>query len=130
MRSRTVKLRRVGGTVLAVLALTVVVAQARGQNMPSPTTPMPSPAKTPYSAISNATPGQITQEEQMRQARNVMRQKKLVEEVEKLQQLTNELHADVAKTDKDTLSMDVVRKSEQVEKLAKSIHGLMTSQQQ
>lgn len=66
----------------------------------------------------------------MRQARNVMRQKKLVEEVEKLQQLTNELHADVAKTDKDTLSLDVVRKSEQVEKLAKSIHGLMVSSQQ
>ena len=66
----------------------------------------------------------------MRLARNVMRQKKLVEEVDKLQALTNELRADVAKTDKDTLSMDVIRKSEQVEKLAKSIHGLMASSQQ
>ena len=66
----------------------------------------------------------------MRQARNVMRQKKLVEQVEKLQELTNELHADVAKTDKDVLSLDVIRKSEQVEKLAKSIHGLMVTQQQ
>jgi len=128
MRSRRVKLRWAGGFAVAAVMFILVAPPAKGQRVPPP--PPPNPAKTPYPAVSNATPGQQSQEEQMRQARNVMRQKKLVEEVEKLQQLTNELHADVAKTDKDTLSLDVVRKSEQVEKLAKSIHGLMVSSQQ
>ena len=128
MRTRAVKLRWTAGFAVAVVALMVAVPQAKGQR--TTPAPPPSPAKTPYPAISNATPGNVSQEEQMRQARNVMRQKKLVEQVEKLQELTNELHADVAKTDKDVLSLDVIRKSEQVEKLAKSIHGLMVTQQQ
>lgn len=128
MRTRAVKLRWAAGFAVVAAALMLAVPQAVGQHAPTP--PPPSPAKTPYPAISNATPGNVSQEEQMRQARNVMRQKKLVEQVEKLQELTNELHADVAKTDKDVLSLDVIRKSEQVEKLAKSIHGLMVTQQQ
>jgi len=128
MRTRAVKLRWAAGFAVVAAALMLGVPQAVGQHAAPP--PPPSPAKTPYPAISNATPGNVSQEEQMRQARNVMRQKKLVEQVEKLQELTNELHADVAKTDKDVLSLDVIRKSEQVEKLAKSIHGLMVTQQQ
>jgi hypothetical protein len=63
--------------------------------------------------------------EQMRQARNVMRQKKLVAQTALLQKLSIELNADMARTDNPPLPADVARRSEQIEKLAKSIRELM-----
>jgi hypothetical protein len=65
--------------------------------------------------------------QQMKQQRNALRQRKLLEKTQQLQQLSDELRAEVAKTDKDTLSVDVIRKSEQIEKLAKSIHELIVT---
>jgi hypothetical protein len=62
---------------------------------------------------------------QMRQARNAMRQKKMVSQMQLLQKLTEELRADVDKTGPDGLPPDVVHKSEQIEKLARSIRELM-----
>lgn len=60
---------------------------------------------------------------QMKKARNAMRQKKLVSQMQMLARLTNELKADVEKT--DTLSVDDIHKSEQIAKLARSIRELM-----
>jgi hypothetical protein len=62
---------------------------------------------------------------QMREARNAMRQKKMVSQMQLLQKLTEELRADVDKTGPDVLPADVVHKSEQIEKLARSIRELM-----
>jgi hypothetical protein len=62
---------------------------------------------------------------QMREARNAMRQKKMVSQMQLLQKLTAELRADVDKTDSGVPSADVVHKSEQIEKLARSIRDLM-----
>lgn len=45
----------------------------------------------------------------------------LVADTEKLYQLTQELKAEVAKSNKDTLSVAVVKKAQEVERLAKSI---------
>ncbi len=63
--------------------------------------------------------------EQMRQARNVMRQKKLVSQTALLQKLSIELNADMARTDAAVSPADIARKSAQIEKLAKSIRELM-----
>jgi hypothetical protein len=63
--------------------------------------------------------------EQMRQARNAMRQKKLVAQTALLQKLAVELNADMGRTDGSVLPADISRKSEQIEKLAKSIRELM-----
>ncbi len=52
---------------------------------------------------------------------NKERQKKLVEETAKLLELANELKAAVDKSNKDTLSLDVVRKADEIEKLAHSV---------
>jgi hypothetical protein len=62
---------------------------------------------------------------QMREARNAMRQKKMVSQMHLLQKLTEELKADVDKTDSGVPPADVVHKSEQIEKLARSIRDLM-----
>ena len=62
---------------------------------------------------------------QMREARNAMRQKKMVSQMQHLQKLTEELRADVDKTGPGVPSADVVHKSEQIEKLARSIRDLM-----
>jgi hypothetical protein len=62
---------------------------------------------------------------QMENVRNIERQKKLVEDTEKLVALVNQLKADVDKSSKDTLSLDVVRKADEIEKLAKSVKDKM-----
>jgi hypothetical protein len=45
----------------------------------------------------------------------------LIADTEKLYKLTQELKAEVAKSNKDTLSVSVVKKAQEVERLAKSI---------
>ena len=57
--------------------------------------------------------------------RNIDRQKQLVEDTQKLLALANELKADVDKSTKDTLSLDVVRKADEIEKLAHSVKEKM-----
>jgi nitric oxide reductase activation protein len=52
---------------------------------------------------------------------NTDRQKKLVADTAKLLELANELKAAVDKSNKDTLSLDVVRKADAIEKLAHSV---------
>lgn len=55
------------------------------------------------------------------------RHKRLVADTEKLIQLTNELKADLDKTSKDELSLDVVRKAAEIEKLAHDVKERMKS---
>ena len=53
------------------------------------------------------------------------RQAQLVADTEKLLKLAQELKVEVAKSNKDTLSLAVVKKAEEVEKLAKSLKERM-----
>ena len=57
--------------------------------------------------------------------RNLDRQKKLVDDTTRLVSLANELKADVDKSNKDTLSLDVIRKADEIEKLAHSVKEKM-----
>jgi len=57
--------------------------------------------------------------------RNVDRQRQIVSDTQKLVELANQLNAAVQKSNKDTLSMDVVRKADEIEKLAKSVREKM-----
>jgi hypothetical protein len=52
-------------------------------------------------------------------------QAQLIADTEKLLKLSQELKAEVAKSDKDTLSLSVIRKADEVEKLAKSLRDRM-----
>jgi hypothetical protein len=122
----------IGGTVkvrrLAALIFLIVAPLAMAQR-PEPTQPTPRSTGVQQPGGTSVDPraDESAQAEQMKQQRNALRQKQLVEKTQELQKLTDELRAEIDKTDKDTLSLDVVKKSEQIEKLAKSIHQLMVT---
>lgn len=60
--------------------------------------------------------------------RNAKRQKDLVRDTQKLYTLAGQLKTEVAKTNKDILSIDVIKKAEEIEKLAKSVKEKMKGQ--
>jgi nitric oxide reductase activation protein len=64
-------------------------------------------------------------EEEQAKLRNIDRQKKLVEDTAKLLELANQLKVSVDKSNKDTLSLDVVRKADEIEKLAHNVKERM-----
>jgi hypothetical protein len=64
-------------------------------------------------------------EEQQARARSTERQKKLVADTEKLLALATELKTDVDKTNQNILSMDVIKKADEIEKLAHSVKERM-----
>ena len=63
--------------------------------------------------------------EKMAMARNDERQKKLQADTTQLLALATKLKEDVDKTDKYTLSLDVLKRTAEIEKLAKSIRDRM-----
>lgn len=58
-----------------------------------------------------------------------IRQAQLQADTERLYQLTQELKEEVAKSNKDTLSVTVIKKAEEVEKLARSLKERMRQPQ-
>jgi len=57
--------------------------------------------------------------------RNELRQKQLVKDTDKLLALATELKSEVEKTNKNVLSVEVVKKADEIEKLAKSVKEKM-----
>ncbi|HEV2576617.1 MAG TPA: hypothetical protein VGU25_05350 [Acidobacteriaceae bacterium] len=113
-----------GGTGLA---RNVGVVRAQGsqiQDIPRP--PSPHDANTP--AIGAGLPDggvRARMNEERIKSVNDARQKRLQEDVDKLLALTNELKLDVDKTNKDELSLDVVKKAGEIEKLAHDVQSRM-----
>ena len=64
-------------------------------------------------------------EEQQANNRNSDRQKKLQADTERLLTLATQLKEEVEKTDKNTLSLEVIKKADEIEKLAKSVKDRM-----
>ena len=58
-------------------------------------------------------------------ARNLERQKTLVSDTQQLLKLANELNDAVNKSNANTLSLDVIKKAEEIEKLAKQVKEKM-----
>lgn len=67
-------------------------------------------------------------QEQQARSRNSDRQKRLVEDTDKLLVLATQLKQDVDKTNKDVLSVDVIKKADEIEKLAHSVKERMKGQ--
>lgn len=57
-----------------------------------------------------------------------IREAKIEADTKRLFQLSAELRAEVAKTYKESLSMNVLRKAEEIEKLARSLKALMNQE--
>ncbi len=68
------------------------------------------------------------QTEKMKRQQKVLRQKQLKEDTDKLLQLATELKTSVDKTNENVLSLDVVKKAEEIEKLAKQVKTNMRDQ--
>jgi nitric oxide reductase activation protein len=109
--------------------------RARAQ-APAPTDVPPPPAMSAGEPQGRANPSNVHGaqepdptahgiEEHMAERRNSERQKTLVADTDKLLALAQQLKADVDKTDKDVLSIDVVKRAEQIEKLARSVKEKM-----
>jgi hypothetical protein len=110
-----------------VLALTAagLSQQPSGQGTPghgssSPQTP---PSLSPISPGDTGISPEIQQDQA--KLRNADRQKQLVTDTQKLLVLAQELKFDVDKSNKDTLSLDVIRKADEIEKLAHSVKEKM-----
>lgn len=58
-------------------------------------------------------------------ARNDERQRKLMADTDKLLALATSLHDDVAKTNKDVMSLDVIKRADEIEKLAHNVKERM-----
>jgi hypothetical protein len=132
MRSSFAKLRWWAGVCAALLLAGAAVALSGaavqsisgGQlQQPMPTVPSSPPG---FGEQPNpADPMQRQQQERMEKARNVDRQKQLERDTDKLLSLAKELKEEVNKSNKDTLSIDVVKKAAEIEKLAKSVKDRM-----
>jgi hypothetical protein len=111
-----------------VLLLTMLPETLSVGQMPQP--PLPPSRQTPVipppgSGLPDFGPSNPKVEEQQARARSTDRQKKLVADTEKLLALATELKTDVDKTNKDILSVDVIKKADEIEKLAHSVKERM-----
>jgi len=74
---------------------------------------------------SDETALEAAQKKELARKINLQRQDELKKDTEKLLQLATELKQSVDKTDANTLSLEVIKKAEQIEKLAKSVKEKM-----
>lgn len=118
-------MRAWGCKALVAAALLGMVTRA---GVPQQTTPPPSPAATahdPFGTQAQEEKDRLDMPKDMQQrlveARQTERQKRIVEDTDKLLALAQALHRDVAKTDKNILSLDVIKRADDIEKLAHSV---------
>ncbi len=104
----------------------VQVRSASQSDASSPGMPQPSMPSIGGTSLEDASNGRNPRtDEEMEKLRSNERQKKLVADTDRLLSLANELKTDMDKTSKDTLSLDVVRKADEIEKLAHSVKERM-----
>jgi hypothetical protein len=118
-----------GRTIAALAAIFALTAVAqpgpqpqRGQSRLTLTNGTPNP-------VPDANDQMLMREQQEQKQdfenANAARRKLLTEESAQLLQLASQLKKEMDKTDKDTLSIGVIRKAEQIEKLAKDVKAKM-----
>jgi hypothetical protein len=123
---------------LAVLILTIFAGAltARGQyiqqlpNQPTQTThPVIPSGSSQAGSSADDDPAAHHMTAQLAKSRNALRQQQLVSDTAKLLALATELKTEVDKSNKDMLSLTVVKKAEEIEKLAKSVRDRMRDAQ-
>ena len=109
-------------TFALVLASAVAVMAQRSGGPPA----MPPPIAPPQQQV--GPPPDVWQQQQqkgMEKQANLQRQQDIKKDTAKLLELATELKQAVDKSSENTLSLDVVKKAEQIEKLAKSVKEKM-----
>ncbi len=117
---------KIQGAVIAVMILIgagrVVMAQMGVPTGLAPQNPHSSYGDKGRDDQQTVPPGT---QERLERGRQTERQKKLIADTDHLLALANELKADMDKTTKDTMSIDVIKKAEEIEKLARSVKDRM-----
>ena len=112
--------------VLSTVILVPVVGASQGS--PSVSAPAAGSSGLPgfgRNAGEGAGPFAAGTQERLEKGRQTDRQKRLIADTDRLLNLATQLKADVDKTTKDTLSIEVIKKAEEIEKLAKSVKERM-----
>jgi hypothetical protein len=94
-------------------------------SFPTQRQPPPGPLGRPGQDLPPMGTTDPAMEQRQARSRNNDRQQRLVADTDKLLTLATELRNDVAKTNKDVLSVDVIKKAEEIEKLAHSVKERM-----
>ena len=118
--------RRRAGSLACIAAVAALVAAAQTS---------PNPCKSIHSPVLTAPPDANQQMEMREQqqsnktpdfvAANQERKKQIADDSAKLLKLATELKTEVDKTTKDTLSLGVIRKADEIEKLAHNVKEKM-----
>jgi hypothetical protein len=110
---------------ISILFGALACAAQSGAN-PCKSTPVPALTASSDSSAKTETREQQQPPKQTHEiSSNVERKKQISDESAKLLKLATELKADVDKTTKDTLSLDVIRKAGEIERLARSVKEKM-----
>ena len=106
-----------------LFVMTAFLSQAAfAQTLPTPQ--FPSPPGTEQQQR-NQTPMEQQVERDAAKQRNVQREQEIKRDTDKLLQLATELKQYVDKTNENIISLDVIKKADQIEKLAKSVKEKM-----
>jgi len=121
----TQRAKRFSGAVVVLLGMSLgvgVSAQVANPQYPQIPTPGAQKERTAEDALSPE------QKRELAKKQNEMRQQEIRKDTDKLFELATELKQYVDKTNENVLSMDVIKKAEQIEKLAKSVKEKMKGQ--
>lgn len=108
---------------LAAIVLVPAVGEEQQQRDPGFRYP-PSVTRMPDANTQDNINAQQTQQQNF-EAANAARKKQIADDSAKLLKLATELKAEVDKTSKDTLSLGVIRKADEIEKLAHDVKERM-----
>ncbi len=113
------------GVPLGLIAIVLTPAANEGQSQRDPGFRYPpSVTRIPDANTQNDINGQQTQQQSF-EAANAARKKQIADESAKLLKLATELKTEVDKTNKDTLSLNVIRKADEIERLAHDVKEKM-----
>ncbi|MGB8890206.1 MAG: hypothetical protein WCC87_26005 [Candidatus Korobacteraceae bacterium] len=87
--------------------------------------PPPVPGAPPLQPGPPEDPWEVQQRKEALKKFNLQRQQEIKKDADKLLQLATELKESVDKSNENTLSLDVIKKADQIEKLAKTVKDKM-----
>ncbi len=115
-------MRKLCAAVFLLFLMTAVLADAQFTQGP-PTPQFPPPPGTEQQQPK--TPAEQQLERDAAKQRNIQREQEIKRDTDKLLQLATELKQYVDKTNENIISLDVIKKADQIEKLAKSVKEKM-----
>jgi hypothetical protein len=112
----------IAGAIPSILIVSVLVFPSGITADPQRGVPLPDQRQTQPDADNV---WQEQQRKEMEKKANLERQQDIKKDTEKLLELATELKQSVDKSNENTLSLDVIKKAEQIEKLAKAVKEKM-----